>query len=305
MNLKHFTFLAFYCILFGYIFKPVGATTFLPNEAEPFTQEGLFTTGIEGPAVDKKGNLYVVNFARQGTIGVIDNTGLAKHYLDLPIGSTGNGIRFGTKGLMYVTDYTGHNILRINPDNKAIEVYAHEPNMHQPNDIAITSDDVIYASDPDWQNNSGQLWLLLRKKSPILLETDMGTTNGIEVSADEKHLYVNESVQRKIWRYDIKPDNTLANKRLFYQFEEHGLDGMRSDSQGNLYIARYGAGTIAVLSKEGKLLKEIQLTGAFPTNLAFGGETGQEVFVTLQKKGSIDTFKAPFSGRSFQLSHKR
>ena len=32
----------------------------------------------------------------------------------------------------------------------------------------------------------------------VLLEKEMGTTNGIEVSHDGKKLYVNESVQRKI-----------------------------------------------------------------------------------------------------------
>jgi gluconolactonase len=273
------------------------------SKAERFTEEGLFTQGIEGPAVDKQGNLYVVNFAREGTIGIVDKDGLATHFVDLPAGSIGNGIRFDSAGLMYVADYKGHNVLRIDPLTKTIEVYAHEPKMHQPNDIAITASGIIYASDPDWSNNSGQLWLISPSKAPLLLETGMGTTNGIEVSVDDKHLYVNESVQRKVWIYDINPDFTLANKRLFYQFADHGLDGMRSDIEGNLYVARYGAGRIAVLSKEGELSNEIMLSGAFPTNVAFGGEGGRKVFVTLQKMRAIDTFEAPFAGRSFQLSH--
>ena len=39
---------------------------------------------------------------------------------------------------MFVADYTGHNILRIDPKTKKVDVFAHEPRMNQPNDIAIS-----------------------------------------------------------------------------------------------------------------------------------------------------------------------
>ena len=37
----------------------------------------------------------------------------------------------------------------------------------------------------------------------------MGTTNGIEVSPDEKKLYVNESVQHKVWAYDLSDNGEI------------------------------------------------------------------------------------------------
>ncbi len=40
-------------------------------------------------------------------------------------------------------------------------------------------------------------------EKPTLLMSDMGTTNGIELSSDESILYVNESVQRRIWAFEI------------------------------------------------------------------------------------------------------
>jgi sugar lactone lactonase YvrE len=86
------------------------------------------------------------------------------------------------------------------------------------------------------------------------LAADMGTTNGIEVSPDGKTLYVNESVQRNVWSFDIGADGNLSNKKLVKKFDDHGFDGMRCDVDGNLYITRYGKGTVAVLSPNGKLL---------------------------------------------------
>lgn len=266
--------------------------------------DSQFTDGIEGPAVDRNGNLYAVNYQTQGTIGIVKDKGDAEVFVELPKGSIGNGIRFDLTdtdqaGTMYIADYTGHNILRVDMATKRISVHAHSAEMNQPNDIAITSVGVIYASDPNWQSLTGKLWRIDTSGAVVLVEDNMGTTNGVEVSPDDRHLYVNESVQKKVYVYDIQEDGSVANKRLLIEFEEHGLDGMRCDIQGNLYIARYGAGSVAVVSPQGDLLREIPLTGKHPTNVAFGGEDGRQVFVTMQKRGAIETFWVEHPGREF------
>jgi sugar lactone lactonase YvrE len=263
--------------------------------------EGLFTGGIEGPAVDKRGNLYAVNFSSEGTIGIIDKLGKAKLFLTLPKGSIANGIRFDREGNMYLADYVGHNILMVPAGTKEVKVFVHEPRMNQPNDLAITVSGTIFASDPNWESGTGQLWKITKDGTTTLLEKNMGTTNGIEVSPDGKHLYVNESVQRRIWRYDIQEDETIANKTLWYQFNDHGLDGMRCDQAGNLYITRYGAGEVAVLVPEGTMKRRIQLKGKKPSNVAFGGPDGKTLYITLQDRGAIETLRVETPGRSYGM----
>ena len=78
-----------------------------------FTKEGSFTEGIEGPATDREGNVYAVNFAKQGTIGKVTPDGDASLFVELSNGSIANGIRFNTEDEMFVADYTNHNILKI------------------------------------------------------------------------------------------------------------------------------------------------------------------------------------------------
>src|SRR5690554_4655844 len=274
-----------------------------PYHVTDYVADGVFTQGIEGPAVGPDGHLYVVNFEREGTIGQViatpEGKGEARLFVELPEGSIGNGIRFDTQGFMYVADYLGHNILRVDMTTKEVEVYAHNQAMNQPNDIAISATGVLYASDPKWADNSGQLWRIDLDGSTHLLQANMGTTNGIEISADEKHLYVNESVQSRVWVFDLLANGDLANKRLLIDFTDHGMDGMRSDSQGNLYIARYGAGVIAVVSPAGELLREVPLKGKKPTNLAFGDDDGKTVYVTLQERGAIEMFRAEYPGRAY------
>ncbi|MBU0913969.1 MAG: SMP-30/gluconolactonase/LRE family protein [Gammaproteobacteria bacterium] len=254
-----------------------------------FVPDGVFHATIEGPATDKDGYLYAVNYGVEGTIGKISPNGEVSLALTLPKGSIGNGIRFDQKGLMYIADYTGHNIWRY--DGNQLQLHAHQPLMSQPNDLTIAANGVIFASDPDWKNNKGQLWRIETDGSSSLVEKDMGTTNGVEISPDQSRLYVNESAQRNVWVYDLDKKLQASNKRLLIQFPDFGLDGMRSDANGNLYIARYGKGVVAKVSPDGKLLKEYQLKGEFPTNVTFSQKDPTLLYVTMQKRGAIELIK--------------
>ena len=269
-------------------------------KSSDLTAVNSFTSGAEGPAVDKDGNLYAVNYSKEGTIGKITPAGDSSIFIELPNGSIGNGIRFNSKGEMLIADYTNHNILKVDMASKQLSVYAHDSMMNQPNDIAIDSKDRLYASDPNWKAGTGRIWRIDTGGKTTVLEDSMGTTNGIEVSPDEKTLYVNESVQRKVWAYDLSPSGAISNKRLLIEFPDFGMDGMRCDTEGNLYIARHGKGVVAKISSKGQLLKEITLLGKKPSNIAFGGPDGRTAYVTLQDRGNIETFRVEAPGREWK-----
>ena len=266
--------------------------------ASIFTRPGGFTEGVEGPACDRDGNIYAVNFARQGTIGKVTPDGEATVFIELPPGSIGNGTRFSPAGdSMFIADYTGHNILCVDMRARAVSVYAHEPRLNQPNDIAIGRDGVLYASDPNWSDGTGNIWRIGPDRAFVPLEAGMGTTNGIEVSADERTLYVNETLQRRVWAYNLAPDGEIGNKRLLIEFPDFSLDGMRCDRAGNLYVTRYGKGVVAKLSPTGELLAEIRLGGLNCTNITFGGPDKRTCYVTVADTGNIETFRADAPGR--------
>src|SRR5690606_15466256 len=268
-------------------------------ESVDHTEENLFSTNIEGPSVDKKGNLYVVNYQKDGTIGHVKPDGSVELFVTLPEGSTANSIQFDSKGNMYLADFTGHNVLKVDMKTRDVSVYVHNDAFNQPNDLCINRRDQIFASDPNWSNNSGKLWRIDRGGKAVLLTDEMGTANGIELSPDEKILYVNESVQRKIWAFDVDRKGDLSNKRLFAEFSDFGFDGMKCDNKGNLYVTRYGKGAIAILSPEGKLIREVALTGKRCSNLVFGGPDGKTVFVTLQDRKGMEKFRSENAGRLY------
>lgn len=103
--------------------------------ATPLTAENSFTKEIEGPAVDKAGNIYAVSFARKPTVGKVTPEGKAEVFLEMPEGSLANGIRFDRKGVMFLADYAGHT-LALRHGHKEGDGLRHEPTMNQPNHIA-------------------------------------------------------------------------------------------------------------------------------------------------------------------------
>mgnify|MGYP006090478773 FL=1 len=271
-------------------------------QAIDFVFVGEYTQGLEGPAVDQNGNLYFVNPTHSGSVGKIDIEGKFDLFIEhLLEGSTANGIRFGEDQEMFLADYTGHNILSVDLETKVVTVFAHDSLLNQPNDLAICCNNRMYASDPNWKNSTGNIWKVENGVFE-LLDSKMGTTNGIEVSPDEKTLYVNESVQRKVWAFDIDSQGNISNKKLFHQFEDFGMDGMRCDQNGNLYITRHGKGTVVKLSSQGVLLKEIKLKGKKPSNIAFGGKDGRTAYITLQDRGYIESFRVEVPGRAFSVN---
>lgn len=283
----------------------MGAAAWDPDVAAPLTREGEFTSGIEGPSCDAEGNIFAVNFARQQTIGKVTPEGRGEVFVTLPGQSVGNGIVFDADERMYVADYVGHNVLRIDPGTKEIEVFAHEPAMNQPNDLAIAPDGTLYASDPDWAGSAGQVWKISPSGEVARVAADMGTTNGIEVSPDGKWLYVNESVQRNVWKFPIHADGSLGEKRLIRQFPDYGFDGMRCDADGNLYITRHGKGTVVVMTPDGRVVREVDVLGKFPTNLCFGGPDGRTVYVTEVEHTRLVSFRAEVPGWAWQRRRAR
>jgi signal peptidase len=271
------------------------------------TPSGEYTFGIEGPAVDASGNLYVVNHGRQGTIGrLLPGAAQSEPFVELPAGSVGNAIRFDRDGRMYIADYKNHNIFVLERGQSGPQVYFHSDDFNQPNDLTVAADGTIYASDPSWRRRDGQVWRIVRGPDgkglgeAMTVDRKLGTTNGLDLSPDGATLYVDESETREIWAYRLEGAK-LAAPRLVKKFADFGLDGLRTDIDGLIYVTRILKGTVVVLTPEGKLVREIPLQAKEPTNLAFGGPDGKTVFVTQRQGGFIESFRVDRAGREYCL----
>jgi len=276
-------------------------------ESSEVTPAGEYTSGIEGPAVDADGNLYVVNFGKPGTIGKLAaGAAQSQQAFELPAGSIASAIRIDPAGTMFIADYKKHNIFAVNKGSLAPTVYFHSDVMNQPNDITLARNGTIYASDPSFKGRRGQIWRIARSADGSVQGTvmkasrPMGTTNGIDLSPDGTMLYVGESNTGEVWAYGVQGAELTA-ARLVRTFEPDTIDGIRTDIAGRLLIARIRKGSIAVVTSDGALQREIVLRGREPTNLAFGGADGRTVFVTQRQGGFVEAFRTDQEGREHCL----
>ena len=280
-------------------------------ESVQVTPADEYTHGIEGPAADLDGNLFVVNFGKPGTIGRLPAGGsVSEAFAALPEGSVGNAIRFDRNGTMFIADYKKHNIFAIPRGATEPVVWFHSDEMNQPNDITIARDGTIYASDPNWKGREGYIWRIAKGADGTVqgqimpAPRAMGTTNGIDLSPDGKTLYVGESSNGQVWSYTIS-GNALSDAKLVKAFQPDTIDGLRTDVTGRLYVARILKGTIALMKPNGAVVREIVLRAKEPTNLAFGGSDGKTVFVTQRQGGFIESFRTDQPGREHCLQRGR
>ena len=176
--------------------------------------------------------------------------------------------------------------------------------MNQPNDLAlsVTNPDIIYLSGQNFSADttaglSGDLWTCIGNRTlqfsqQILAIANIHRTNGIETSPNGQFLYLSSAensggavISNRIFRFGLNEDGTLKNAvpELFFDFTGAeaaiDIDGMRTDTEGNLFVTRNGAGRVVKLSPDGQLLLNIELEGnAGPSNLEFGSFEGSTLF---------------------------
>jgi gluconolactonase len=264
----------------------------------------------EGPAVDRDGNVYFTDIINQ-RIMKLSAAGVLSTYRQAS--NVANGLLIDSQGRLIACEgaaferpgvkLTGTpRVTRTDLKTGRVEVladsYEGKP-LIGPNDVTIDGRGRLYFTELNGAavyriDTSGKL-------SRILAAPDVRSPNGIQVSPDDRQLYVVESNQtqggpRLIRKYDLQPDGTVRNMRVLYDFSPgRSADGMSIDTQGNLYASagmNQLRGTsetldtktgVYVISPEGKLLKFFPIPEDFITNNAFGGPDMKTLYVTAGK----------------------
>ena len=224
-----------------------------------------------------------------------------------------NGLTIDSQGRLTINQHGNHRVVRDENDGtQTVLADSYEgKRLNSPNDLVYRSDGTLFFTDPPF--GFPKLFNDARKQLPFsgvysiykgalrLVSKDFTGPNGIALSPDEKYLYVgnwprsltgqelrkdDERVSevgdrhKAIMRYEVQPDGTLKNGRLFYDFTnapgEDGLDGIKVDQKGNLYVSAPGG--LWVISPEGKHLGTI-ITPKHVHNMAWGDADGKTLYL--------------------------
>ena len=279
---------------------------------------------LEGPTVDRDGNVYftdilmqrIMRLGRDGKFSVFrEKSNVANGLVIDPQGRliAAEGSRSPTAERMGIATGGAPRVTRTDLKTGRIEIladtYQGKP-LSGPNDVTIDGMGRVYVTDSD----GGAVYRIdgPRKIARVLAAPDIQRPNGIQISPDDKTLYLVEANgaqggARMIRAYDLLPDGTVRNMRVLYNFYPgRSADGMSIDTQGNLYAAaglHATRGTsetldtkcgVYVISPQGKLLRFIPIPEDYITDTAFGGPDMKTLYVTAGK--TLDRLQNDIAG---------
>ncbi len=242
----------------------------------------------EGPIWHHSGGVLLFSDIPADTIYQLESDGGVSIFRQ-PSGHA-NGLTSDRQGRLIVCEHGNRRVTRTEFDG-TITVLAHtfegKP-LNSPNDVVVAKDDSIYFTDPPYGIKPHQqqqpvqgVYHISPDGHLTRVVDDFDRPNGLAFNLDGTQLYIDDSSKRRHVRvFDVQPDGTLSNGRLFYNMasdKSGSPDGMTVDSQGNLYCT--GPGGIWVFDASGQHLGTIVLREQ-PSNCTWGDHDNCSLYIT-------------------------
>lgn len=203
-----------------------------------------------------------------------------------------NGNTLDRQGRLVTCEHATSRVTRTEPDGRVTVLASHwdGKELNSPNDVVVRSDGRVYFTDPTYgrEGETGlarELELAIRgvyRIDPdgrlVLLADDFAQPNGLCFTPDERRLFVNDSEANAIRVFDVDDDGSIRKGRPWVDV---GWDGMKVDSQGNVYCS--GPGGIHVVGPDARRLGVLKFD-ALAANLGFGDDDLRSLYVTVTDK---------------------
>lgn len=181
---------------------------------------------------------------------------------------------------------------RLSLDPLAIE-HIGDPEPHLPgnrmNDGKADADGTIWCGtmDCDIKAVTGSLYRFTPDGKWAVIDAEYGVTNGPAFSPCGTWLYHTDTMKGVIYRFRRTAERGVADREELIRFAEgDGLpDGMTTDSEGGIWVAHWGGARVSRFNPDGTLDRAIGLPAQRITNIAFGGEKLDRMFVTSAADG--------------------
>ncbi len=276
-------------------------------------------TGTEGPVTLPDGSLIFTE-TQANRITRIAEDGSTSVFVE---GSNGaNGLGFTPNGDLYAVQVLKPRVGIVFPDPKVrtlADNYEGKP-FGRPNDLVVDKGGNVYFTDsganppaagqaapakPPVETAKPAVYRISKQGELKRLASDIERPNGIQLSPDEKVLYVANTLGEYLLSYDIQADGSVGPRRNFAKLDgwrktdtggTSGADGLAVDDAGRVYVATNTG--IQVFSAKGDALGTIALPKQ-PQNLAFAGEDKKTLYAV--GRGAvyrIAVLTPGFSGRA-------
>jgi sugar lactone lactonase YvrE len=260
----------------------------------------------EGP-IFVDGVLYLVDYAGHDVVRIQRASAKVVWHRD---GCGPTGLVRVPEGLL-VACFDGRQVVTISLDGRTLSTAESDESgqrLREPNDFALDARGGVYVSGTGpWEPRPivGKIYYRGADHKLRTVASDLHSANGLVLSPDGKLLYVAESFASRIVLFDVAPDASLSGRREFLKISEvlpttggrvYTPDGLRIDHHGNLFVGFWDGACFAVISPDGKLIKQIDLPAPHDPNLAITPD-GSSVILT----GVFDTPNGGSRGELYRV----
>jgi lactonase len=287
--------------------------------AEPYFKVSDKAFAIEGPSFDRQGNLLFVDIYGGRLLRLSPKLELSTVYTDNKLTPAGVAIhRDGRVFLAGVGDFKTGAVVAVDPDGRNPTTIIAPGAGYVPDDLVFDDRGGFYFTDFKGSATSptGGVYYVtpdFKTTTPIL--PNMAMANGVALSPDDKTLWATEFSAGRLHRVDLTGPGAIAHfgTSTPYQFVGRSPDSMRTDADGNIYVAIYHQARILVLNPTGVPIGQILIPGREghhflkTTSLAFKPGTRELYIVARDELGDRGTmiFRARgFADGSALFSHR-
>ncbi|WP_250527382.1 SMP-30/gluconolactonase/LRE family protein [Caballeronia sp. GAWG2-1] len=287
--------------------------------AAPYFSVSDVAMALEGPAYDRAGNLLFVDIYGGRVLRLSRDNELSTVYTDLTLRPAGIAIhRDGTIFVAGVGDFEAGRVVAFDPDGSNARDIVPASAGFVPDDLTFDSHGGFYFTDfrgSPGQPSGGVYYVASDMKTITPVLQNMAASNGVTLSPNGSVLWSTEFGAGRLHRVELKSPTTYSHFgwTVPYHFSGRAPDSMRTDADGNVYVAMYTQGRIMAFSPNGVPIGQILMPGRDDnhflktTSLAFiPGST--EVRIVAQDevgKGRAMIFRAQAFARGATLfSHQ-
>ena len=230
-----------------------------------------------------------------------------------------NGLILSPQEQLVLICYDSNEIIYLDLDGNVVERIDADVNgepFNHPNDIVFTDEGGAYiTTSGPFVAAAKQIVGGVYYRGPgaagfVEVADDVHFGNGLIVINDGNTLLVSEHNANRILSFDIAADGTLSNRQLFVRMSDMlpgpaqpsiwlGPDGMKVDSQGNIFVAHYMGGHVVKMSSAGEFLQSFEIPGIAVTNLTFYPDDSSMYVAAVE-----DVTGAPFHGSIWKIELK-
>ena len=251
---------------------------------------------VEGPTWDGEHQHFLFSDIPNNTTYSYDLNGKLSVFDDNS--GYANGLDIDAKGNLWAARHDRKLSYRQGNGEKVIVAATYNGKLlNSPNDLTVNSDGSVWFTDPPF-GIQGYGPAKAEPEQPVngvyryldgglkLITGEFKLPNGIAFSSDESSLYVADTSDGWVYRFDVD-GQSLSNKTQFAQVKaESGSepvgDGVAVDADDNLFIAAHGG--VGVFDKDGKQIDFIAIDAGHISNLEIGGKQQDLLMVTAYNK---------------------